>query len=380
MTPVTGTSLQTPTPDSWRDLFAPCEPGQAQATAELSIVRRAGQPFLLLPASPRLAAKSLALYPAQTGKARAAKLLLGLALRTGIRLRLEKVSLPVGAGDSFAAFLAQTASLVGEVLPPFAILAGNPHAVGRRFVVLVFDAGGGPAGVVKAGGSDAARRLIAREESFLQTAPPGTAGIPKLRASFHSPRVQAFTTDFFAGHSPGLKEMTPLAQLLTSWVAVSRRVTLSELGAWQRLAETSAGTPPPKPVRDLAGATFHPALAHGDFAPWNVKVWRGQWTLLDWERGELAGVPGWDWFHFVIQPAVLVRRETVAQLIDRVEQLLASEGFVRYARHAGISGAERALALAYLSFCTRVVKQTEGLEKVESLERAARQRWFPSSG
>ena len=34
---------------------------------------------------------------------------------------------------------------------------------------------------------------------------------------------------------------------------------------------------------------------HGDFAPWNIKVDRaGAWMVLDWERGELHGVPCWD--------------------------------------------------------------------------------------
>jgi hypothetical protein len=368
------------TPDSWRDLFSPCEPGNARAVVELHLVRRAGQPFLLLPPMPRLAAKSLALYPAQTGKARAAKLLLGLALRTGIKFRLEKVSLPVAADDSFAAFLTQTANLPPETLPPFAMLAGNPRTAGRRFVVMVFGASGEPAAVVKAGGHEAARRLVAREQAFLQAAPPQTSGVPQLRGTFHSPRAQAFATDFFAGHSPGLNEATPPAELLTSWVAANRLVTVKELDAWQQLASASSEGPLPKVVRELAGARFHPALAHGDFAPWNVKVWRGRWTFLDWERGVLAGLPGWDWFHFVIQPAVLVRREPTLKLLARLEQLLASDSFVRYARHAGISGAERALALAYLSHCTRVIKQTEGLDRVERLEHAARQRWFPIPG
>jgi hypothetical protein len=135
--------------------------------------------------------------------------------------------------------------------------------------------------------------------------------------------------------------------------------------------------PLPEPVMELAGTRFHPALMHGDCAPWNVKVADGRWTLLDWERGELTGVPGWDWFHFVMQPAVLVRREPVTRLLARFEQLLAGEDFVRFAQHAGIAGSERALALAYLCYCTRVTRQADGLESVMALERAVTARWFP---
>lgn len=49
--------------------------------------------------------------------------------------------------------------------------------------------------------------------------------------------------------------------------------------------------------------------------------------VLDWERGELAGIPAWDWFHFVLQPAILVAREDTAALVRRLEGLLASADF-----------------------------------------------------
>ena len=247
MTSATGSGIPAQRPDSWRDLFSPCDPGGARAVVKLNVIRRRGQPFFLLPASPRLAAKSLALYPAQTVKARAAKWLLGLALRAGVKPRLEKVLLPVAADDPFAAFLAQTAGLAAGVPPSFAMLAGNPRVAGRRFVLLVFETGGEPAAVVKAGGDDAARQLVAREASFLQTVPPRTAGVPKLRGTFHSARAQAFATDFFAGRAPKPDETAPLAELFASWLAVSRLVTMKELGAWRRLADaplcpTGAGT------------------------------------------------------------------------------------------------------------------------------------------
>jgi hypothetical protein len=364
----------------WRELFVPCAHGGARTTVELSVVRRGGQPFLFLPTETRLAARALELYPAQTAKARAAKFVFNLALQLGLKLRLKKISLPLADDDPFARFLVRTAKLREGISPRFAVLAGNPRAEGRRFVFLLFDAGGEPAAVVKAGSSDAARRLLAHEENFLRTAPPQTRGLPKLRATFNSARAQAFALDFFDGRSPRLDDTRPLAELLTSWVAVGELIAMKDLGAWQRLVAASAGSPLPEPVRALAGMRVHSTLAHGDCAPWNVKVAQGRWTLLDWERGELASVPGWDWFHFVMQPAVLVRREPVSELLARFERLLATEDFVHYAQHAGMAGSERALALAYLYYCTRVTRQTEGLETVMALQRAAAERWFSVMG
>ena len=90
-------------------------------------------------------------------------------------------------------------------------------------------------------------------------------------------------------------------------------------------------------------------------------------------------MPGWDWFHFVMQPAVLVRREPVSRLLARFERLLAGQDIVCYARHAGLASQERALALAYFCYCTWVTRQTEGRETVAALERAAAERWFSAT-
>lgn len=371
--------MTTPTAGDWQNLFAPCSAAGMRTAVELNVVCRNGRPFLFLPAETRLAAAAITLYSAQTAKARAAKMLFNFVLRLGLKPRLEKLSLPLAGADPFVCFLRETSRLPHEIIPRFAVLTGNPRAEGRRFLFLLFGAGGEPAAVIKAGSTEAARRLLTHEENFLRTASPQTRGLPKLRGILYSPRAQAFAMDFFAGHPPRLNDTRPLVELLNSWVAVGGWVAMKDLGAWQRLAATAMGQPLPVPVRALAQTRFHPTLAHGDCAPWNIKVSQGRWILLDWERGETAGVPGWDWFHFVMQPAVLVRREPVLRLLDRFERLLIAEDFVRYTRHAGVAGNERALALAYLCHCTRVTRQTEGLENVAALERAAAARWFPGT-
>ena len=362
--------------NQWQDLFAPCAPESAGATVVLHVVRRGGEPLLLLPARGALAARALALYPAQTARARAAKTLLQIALRFGLKPGLEAVRLTVAGNDGFAKFLSGTAGLPAGALPDFAVLAGNPRAPGRRFVLLLFGADGRPTAVVKAGVSETAQHLVAVEAEFLQRAPANSPGLPKLRGTFQERGTRAFALDFFAGSSPNLDDSKQLGELLGSWLATNQQVPLREFGAWRRLAAAGSESPLPGALQTLAEARVHPALTHGDFAPWNVKVSRGKWTVLDWERGELAGVPGWDWFHFVMQPAVLVRREGAAALLSRCERLLVSAEFLNYALRAGIGEQGRALALAYLAYCTRVTRQTEGRDQVLELERAAAARWF----
>ena len=113
---------------------------------------------------------------------------------------------------------------------------------------------------------------------------------------------------------------------------------------------------------------------HGDFTPWNVKVANGRWTVLDWERGERAGVPGWDWLHFVLQPAVLVQREPLDQTLTRLERLFVSAEFIRYARRAKIIGQEWLLTAAYVIFSLRVTRQTEGAARLGPLLEAIQNR------
>ena len=359
----------------WQNLFAPCAPEAVGAEVVLHAVRRGGEPWLLLPARGDLAARALELYPAQTARARAAKNLLRIALRFGLKPGLEKVRLPVASNDAFANFLSETASRPAGTLPEFALLAGNPRAPGRRFVLLLFGPTGQPAVVVKAGRSETAQHLVAAEADFLQRAPLNAPGLPRLRGTFQMRGTRAFALDFFAGASPEPDAGAQLGELLGAWLTTNRQVALGDLEGWRRLVAASE-SPLPDALQKLARIRVHPALTHGDFAPWNVKASRGQWAVLDWERGELAGVPGWDWFHFVIQTALLVRREPAEDLLSRFEHLLDSAQFSNYATRAGIGEHGRALALAYLAGCIRVTRQTEGREQLLELERAAAARWF----
>jgi hypothetical protein len=118
------------------------------------------------------------------------------------------------------------------------------------------------------------------------------------------------------------------------------------------------------------------ALCHGDFAPWNVRVSpSGVWMALDWERGDWKGLPAWDWFHYHVQKAILVRHQPVAWLVTSLEALLADDPFQAYAQAAGIIGKERALALLYLLYQTEVIRPSEGLAVTRDLLNQLASRW-----
>jgi hypothetical protein len=292
-------------------------------------------------------------------------------LRAGVALGSQAAELSIWPEDPFVEFLSSLTGAAPARVPELGILAGNPASAGRRFVVVVFDAGQRPAGVVKAGLSGPARALIQKEQSFLE-AVSGAPGVPRLRGTFQSSRLQALALDYFAGDSPRPRHDAALPALLWSWVDVKRTVTLSETPEWRRLEAAAAASPSwPALARRLRARALHPVLAHGDLAPWNIKLSpQGAWTVLDWERGEQTGIAGWDWFHYIIQRAILVERRPLARLVGRVEELLSSEPFRRYAAQAGIAGFERELVLAYLLYSAEVVKPAEGLGQTRELLNA----------
>jgi hypothetical protein len=297
-------------------------------------------------------------------------------------LGTETIRLTISPQDAFVKFLASLSGERGEGLPILGIFAGNPASDGQRFLLLVFDASQRPVAVVKAGLTPRAMTLVEQEERFLAAVPEKTVAVPRLRARFESSRLRALALDFVPGDSPRPRDEAALAPLLAAWVDVERTVVLSDTSDWMRLQEAAPASSLFSVVAgSLHDRKFHPAMHHGDFTPWNIKVSPTDvWTVLDWERGELTGIPGWDWFHYVIQSGILVGHLATADLAQRVESLLGSDAFRQYATRGGILGCERELVLAYLLHVVEVIKPSEGLGPTRELLKALAARWEKGIG
>jgi len=352
----------------WERLFV--EGGSApESRKSLRLIRKQGNPFLLLPMDAALAARVLELYPAQTRVGRIARTALRLALRAHLPVRAEKIELPFSPTNSLARFLAESIGQSHPENPTFGILPGNPNSPGQRLIFLVFNRQKKPAAIVKAGLTSTARELIRREHEIL-SAGQATA-MPRLRGFLDSSDASALAFDFFPGHSPVRGEDAVIPHILESWLRPAEKSSALETRPWTELRQ--AGNSPAllaELERKLGERPIGRALYHGDFTPWNVKVYDGQWTVLDWERGDWHGLPGWDWFHYEIQRAILVERPSTAKLIDRVESLLASDPFQRYAGLGGIAGGEREMLLAYLLHHCEVIRPAEGLHESRELLKA----------
>jgi hypothetical protein len=351
-------------------LLAPQTAGEGRTLLPFRLLRRRGLPFLLLPMEPSLARQTLSLYPAQSVRARAVRAALSGCLRLGCSAGAARVDLPVATRSAFVEFLKATAG--SDALPRIGALAGNPAEAGRRVVFLLFDRDGRARRVVKAGHGGPAATLIEAELTALRALPAGTPGAPRVLGELGHGGTRAFALEFFEGDSPRADDVTAPLALLHRWIHRERAAPLARLHAWHRLREACAGEAWfGRLESSLARAVVRPVIAHGQFNPWNIKVSPRDrsWTVLDWERGELEGVPAWDWFHFVIQSEVLVRRHSPGEIAKRLDRILASGPFQDYARAAQVAGLERSLLVGYLAFMARVIRPAESLPATRELLR-----------
>lgn len=135
---------------------------------------------------------------------------------------------------------------------------------------------------------------------------------------------------------------------------------------WRRFV-ASGGSFPKELRPKLESVRVKPVIFHGDFAPWNLRVdSNNRLMVLDWERGEDQGIPGWDWFHYVVQTSILVHKEKAEDTFRRIVRLLKTPEFINYARHAGFGTNGLLLFAGYLGY-TAHSGQSEGGQKLVEL-------------
>ncbi len=60
-------------------------------------------------------------------------------------------------------------------------------------------------------------------------------------------------------------------------------------------------------------------VAHGDCAPWNLRLTRSGWALIDWEDADEGRPPFFDLFHFFVQSVGELRRPTRRAVLEGLE-------------------------------------------------------------
>ena len=355
--------------------FAWAEDDRRAVTMEWRLIRRKRWPFLLLPVKmePGVALK---LYSPQRRRARLARALFPWMLSTPAAAFFERVRFLADPNGAFIRFVAEQAGVkMTQFTAPAIKFAGTEEK--SRLVLLVFDETQRPASVIKVGLDAAGRMATDREAALLAQLPADKIGCIRRTGRFTSPTLSAFSTAYYPGDSP--MDDAGLEHLFSAWLNPDPPVPVDSLAVWQEL-ETVAGAADPEGWRlvrsRLAGRSVRTTLYHGDFAPWNIRaINTTNLQAFDWERGDLRGIPGWDWFHFIVQTAILARRLPVERVAAEVEQTLHSERFVNYAAEAGISDLVKPLMLASLLHHRWVVRPLEGGRTTYELFKLLAVRW-----
>ncbi len=248
------------------------------------------------------------------------------------------------------------------------LLPGNPHGPTPRLILIALAEDCSPAAVFKAGNTEEARRMVHREYEFLRSAPAGIFHLPAVRDLIEEKDWTAFSMEFVHGNSPGWPASDrEIESVLTSWIDTTATVRLADTRPWKELAQ-NLGSGIPGWFPEFGETRIHPCLFHGDFAPWNVRIdATGRWSVIDWERGERQGVPGWDWLHFDIQSALLLKRPNPTTLIDLLRQTVFSPSFQNYLRVSRLPGREELLVLSYLLYCEKVFRPHGLIEAIREL-------------
>jgi hypothetical protein len=342
------------------------------------LIHRRRRPFLLLPASDMSTRVSLSLYSAQRRRAKIWRALLPLVLRSPVAMVFHRVRFNVSENSDIIRFLAEQSGVPVEDLPTPAIkFSGGAGGQKSRLVLLACDQTERPVKVIKLGLDAAGRADTDREADLLEKLPVNTIGCTRLTGRLRTSDLSAFATDYFPGESPD--NDLGMELLFQSWINPGEPVPIETLDVWREL-ETEVARVAPAAWRVLrpllAGKRVRTTLYHGDFAPWNIRAINSQnLQAFDWERGNLHGVPGWDWFHFVVQTSVLAQRRSVVRVAAEVEELLKSPRFRKYAGATEIRFLARPLLLAYLLHHRWVIKPIDGARQTEELYELLAHYW-----
>jgi len=363
----------------WHDLLVSPN-GKEASLRRFTILQKRGLSFLYLPEDRRLVDATLRLYPAQTWFARMLVWIVNQMIRIRFPVSFRKLTISVSQYSAFGAFLKSMVPDSNDV-PPFGVLSGNMKTPGRRYTLLLFDAACQPRVVVKVGITPKAQQLIQVEQNFFFQQRPQLPGLPEALAVYQGTDAQAIAYRYVEGMPPLQQQQEGIGALMNSWISDGEPVPLSNLSTWTALEVIRKENPELESVFQILQKTpVRPVLCHGDFAPWNIRIspsaQEGNWVALDWERNCANGIPGWDWFHYIIQYNTMVRHTRPEKTLSDLETLWANPTFLSYARRTGIEKILKELTLVYFLHLLRYFAPRDHTAEAHLLVEKFRQRYF----
>ena len=194
-----------------------------------------------------------------------------------------------------------------------------------------------------------ARSAIARQISANEAAALGALShlpVPRLLLDAEVDGTHVLAQTPLSGTPAPLELGEPHQKFLRS-LQTSRRESAAGVGMVQGLSPRLRNEPALLEVLDAVRPTLETfdvlvTIVHGDFAPWNLRIHKGQVAAFDWEYAQLCGLPLIDEIHYRLQVGMMLENWNVAAAEQAIAEWCA-------ARPMGFDAMQsRAIATVYL--------------------------------
>lgn len=344
------------------------------------------KPRLLIPlASPRVQALSLGLYSPGSSRGKLFKWFGRIAAAVGLmKMAGRFLAAPVDTfkatddvrpildGDVFEALQSAWEELLGKGPVSVALSLGGPNHY-RKVTALVFDQRAKPLAFAKVGCTPQAGCLIANERMALETFRSMTmqsAVIPALLGHGKiGPASWMLQSALLAGSpSPVVLQNEHIDFLADLSLSTTKVMPLRAAGVWKQLhgvlnkpvLQIKSGFEAERSFISELVCLFHAfssedferswpvTAAHGDFAPWNMRLTDGKIALFDWEYFLPAAPAGWDLLYFIFRVENLIKRQSLEKIWAKFEAGAYQDSLTLWEKQAGLQVPNRRLLAMFV--------------------------------
>ncbi|MDX9818275.1 MAG: phosphotransferase [Desulfococcus multivorans] len=328
-------------------------------------------PRILIPiASPAIQAGSFGLYSPCSIQGKIFKWLGKIAVRVGVlhmvgcacarpveAFKTTETLEPILKTQIFNGLQNDWKAVLGRDEIFFAMSLGEPNLY-RKATALIFDKSEKPVAFAKVAGTDQAKALIANEAAALDKM--SLLGCRSLAAPCFLGQGKTeniswiLQTPLLRGRPSPNKLHKEHHAFLAEIAQRSIQTKVLEEDSFVRFISTAHKRPalPMKTEfeseRDFVEKLYYLlkaqnfdvpwpfTIAHGDFAPWNMRLVDGRLGLFDWEYCMPVAPAGWDLFYFVFRVDNLIKRHSLEQLWRSFESGAYQETISVFEQAAGL--------------------------------------------
>lgn len=214
------------------------------------------------------------------------------------------------------------------------MLGSSEHRVTRSIASYLGETGWE---VAKLGVGQDARTMLHREANVLRAVSEKGMNAPRCLGLHEQGDMTILRMPFLPGTPISAEAPEGALELLEKWIGNAPAKSIHEFREWRFVKAVLELTEQGREVLNgFSDRKLRPVISHGDFARWNLMNQEGGPLIaLDWEWGDMEGMPGIDLVHYFAQNARLVKRLPPGEIILYIEHELRKPKPRDYLRRTG---------------------------------------------